>query len=330
LPPSRTDRLVFWLANLFVYLTRPFYALRCRRHLSGWPNFATPRYLGELVQWRKVIDRNPAFVTFADKLATKDWIAARLPGVSMAETVWVGERPEDIPDALLAEGYVIKTNNASGQNYLPHRGALTRAEVNRKFRRWLRASEGRRWLGWLDQRQEWAYLPVPPRVFVEKKIGEDQQLVDIAVRVMNGVPQLVSCALDFKTDDSKSGYFWPDGTPLDDPAATKLPSDFTVPPAFDQAIRHAALLGQGFDYLRIDFLAAGEALYAGEITCYPASGFGAADEWFFRFVYRRWLDTLHLSWPLATPQGWPQRVYLAAFRRWLDRRRAELRDTPLR
>ena len=48
-----------------------------------------------------------------------------------------------------------------------------------------------------------------------------------------------------------------------------------------------------------------------------------------RLMYRRWLDTLSLSWALSTPQLWPRRLYLAAFRRWLAARRAELAVEPL-
>lgn len=327
LSQRRFDRIVFSLTNAWFYLTRPFFVVRCHRHLGYWPDLARPRYLSELLQWRKLIDRNPAFVTFADKLATKAWVAERLPELPLPETVWVGERPEDVPEALLAPGYVIKTNNASGQNYLPHRKPLTRAEFDSQFRRWLAATANKRRLGWLDQGQEWTYWPVPPRILVERQIGVGRELLDIAVRVFDGEVFLVSCALDFKTDSSTLGYFWPDGTPLADPAAMTLPAEFAVPPAFHHAVRNAARLGQGYDYLRIDFLADGETLFAGEITCFPASGYGTND-WFIQLMYRRWLETLPVSWALSTPQPWPRRLYLAAFRRWLEVRRAELASQP--
>lgn len=234
LATSPSDRLVFWLTNLWFYVTRPLFVLRCRRHLGYWPNLAVPMHLAELMQWRKLIDRNPLFVTFADKLATKDWIAARLPELPIAETLWVGERPEDIPEALLSAGHIAKTNNASGQNYLPHYKPMPRPELNRLFRRWLRASTARRWFGWLDTSQEWAYRPVPPRIFVERQVGGGQRLVDVGVRVLGGVPLFVSCRLDARMAESTMGYFWPDGTPLGEPGT--LPADFRLPEVFAKAI----------------------------------------------------------------------------------------------
>lgn len=326
-PTSLGDKVVFFLTNAWFYLTRPLFVVRCHRRLGYWPDLARPRRLSELVQWRKLIDRNPAFVTFADKLATKAWIGERLPDLAQPETLWVGERPEDVPDALHAPGHVIKTNNASGQNYLPHRGALTRAEFDRQFRRWLGASAAKRRLGWLDQAQEWAYWPVPPRILVETQVGAGRHLLDISVRVLDGKAFLVSCALDFKTDGSTIGYFWPDGSPVADPSATTLSADFAVPAAFHRAVRAAERLGQGFDYLRIDFLADGETLFAGEVTCFPASGY-SADDWFLQLMYRRWLETLPLSWALSTPQPWPRSLYLAAFRRWIAARRDEVAREP--
>lgn len=326
-PAALADRGILAITNAWFYLTRPLFVLRAHRKMGFWPDLARPRRLSELVQWRKLFDHNPAFVTFADKLATKEWIAARLPDLAIPETVWTGDRPEDVPESLLAEGYVIKTNNASGQNYLPHRAKLSRTEFERQFRRWLRASANKRRLGWLDQGQEWAYWPVQPKVLVERRIGVGRELVDVAVRVFDGKALLVSCALDFKTDESTTGYFWPDGSSLDDPAATTLSPTFSVPPSLPAAVRAAERLGQGFDYLRIDFFADGPNLHAGEITCYPASGLGT-DDWFMQVMYRRWLETLPLSWALSTPQPWPRRIYLAAFRRWLEARRAELASEP--
>ncbi len=320
------DRAIFFLTNAWFYLTRPFFVTRFRRRVGTWPDIARPRGVNELVQWRKLIDRNPAFVTFADKLATKAWIAERLPELPQPQTLWVGERPEDVPDELLSPGHVIKTNNASGQNYLPHRKPLARPAFERQFRRWLRASAAKRLLGWLDQGQEWAYWPVRSRIFVERRVGAGRELVDLSVRVLDGKAFLGSCALDYKTDEVTLGYFWPDGTPVANSAASNLPEGFVVPPVFAEAVRVAERLGQGFDYLRIDFLTDRQSLSAGEITCYPASGYGT-NAWHTQLMYRRWLETLDLSWPLATPQPWPRRLYLAAFRRWLASHRAELAQT---
>jgi len=238
-------------------------------------------------------------------------------------TLGVGGPPEDVPDALLTPGHIIKTNNASGQNYLPHRKPLTRPAFEKQFRRWLRASAGKRLLGWLDQGQEWAYRPVRTRMFVERQVGAGRRLIDLSMRVLGGEVFLGSCALDFKTEDVTFGYFWPDGTPVADAGAPNLPEGFTVPPVFHEAVRAAERLGQGVDYLRIDFLTDGQTLFAGEITCYPASGYGP-NAWYTQLMYRRWLETLPLSWPLSTPQTWHRRPYIAAFRRWLDIRRAEL------
>jgi hypothetical protein len=323
-----SDRLVFSVTNFWFYLTRPLFVVRCRRHLGYWPSFATPHRFAELMQWRKLFDKNPQFVTFSDKLATRKWVAARLPALPDAEILWVGERPEDIPDALLTPGHVVKTSNGSGQNYFPHRKALPREEVNRLFRRWLHATAMRRALGWLDSAQEWAYHHVPPRVFVERQLGISAPVVDITVRVMGGVPLLASCALEFKTEAGTLGYFWPDGTPLEGPNVSTLPAGFAAPPRFAEAMQLAVQLGQGADYLRIDFLAVGDKLHAGEITVYPASGFGP-DEWYMQLMYRRWIETLPLSWALSTPQPWPKRLYLGAFRRWLERRQREVADLPL-
>jgi hypothetical protein len=216
---------------------------------------------------------------------------------------------------------VIKTNNASGTNYLPHRQPLPRAEVERMFRRWLFNAAMKPRLGWLEHGQEWAYWQVPPRLFVERLVLAGERLVDIAVRVMDGKVMFVSCALDHKTDDKTLGYFHPDGTPLENTAST-LPADFRPPACLARAVATAERLGRGYDYLRIDFLAAGDSLYASEITIYPAAGF-TQRVWWADPMYRAWLQALDVSWPLTTAHRGLRRIYMDAFRRWLHERRAE-------
>ncbi|TPI62141.1 hypothetical protein FJ420_24420 [Mesorhizobium sp. B3-1-3] len=46
------------------------------------PNPAAPTRYNELTLWRKIVDRNPRFVTPTDKLAAKAYYPRRLPRIA--------------------------------------------------------------------------------------------------------------------------------------------------------------------------------------------------------------------------------------------------------
>jgi hypothetical protein len=61
------------------------------------PNPAAPESYHELVLWRKILDRNPLFVTLTDKLAAKAHISSACPELALPRTLWSGRDAIDIP-----------------------------------------------------------------------------------------------------------------------------------------------------------------------------------------------------------------------------------------
>lgn len=54
------------------------------------PNPAAPVRHHELLLWRKILDRNPLFLTLTDKLAAKAHIRGACPGIPIPNTLWCG------------------------------------------------------------------------------------------------------------------------------------------------------------------------------------------------------------------------------------------------
>ncbi len=312
---SVADRLILALANVLLWLRYAYHHADFSWRKRRLAQFAAPRRLCELVQWRKLIDHDPRFVTLTDKLGAKTWVAERAPDLLQPEVIWVGERAADLPDAYSGPGFVIKTNHASHQNVFPDRETLPRAELVRRLDAWLSRP--------YRVEQQWAYLGIRPRLFAERRVG-DGRLYDISFRIHNGVASAGHVATDFKTAAERDGYFFADGRRLHVahyPEA--LPDDFVPPPSFHRARQFAERLGQDADYFRVDFLCTEEEAYFGEITLYPASGMGSDDEP-APLIYRSWLACIERSWFLATPQPFPLSLYQGAFRRWARVRNAEL------
>ena len=120
-------------------------------------------------------------------------MAARCPELLIPQTLWVGDRPEDIDPQLLRPDVVVKTNNATSQNHFPGRDRTDRTVMVRRFRRGM-ARGPRYWRGrLLKPSRQSAYWPIQRKIFVEELV-HGSPLVDISVRAVDGHGFLAYCA----------------------------------------------------------------------------------------------------------------------------------------
>jgi hypothetical protein len=311
---SLSDRVIFAVVQCLAVLRHPRITQSFWKRRGRIPNFARPSELGETVQWRKVFDHNPLFNTLCDKLAAKRWVAERFPDVTMLEPVWVGTKPEDVPEALTRPGYIIKANHGCRANYFPHLKPLPRPALNRLMARWLRRS--------YYLQGQWGYRGIPRKLFVERRIGVDAPLTEYCFRCHDGVVAVCYIVRNQHQDGECGCDFAGDGTrlpPMDgkDPA-NNLPPDYVLPPSYFRARDMASRISRGLDHVRVDFLVDGDRVYLGELTIYPGSGYGTERlSHTDHAIELAWFRALHLSWFSRTTQPWPLSIYQRAFRRWV-------------
>ncbi len=314
------DRPVLWLVKLLLSLRHARVMLQFRRRAGYWPDAARPRRAGEKMLWRKLFDHDPRFVTFTDKLATRALQARLCPDLPAATLLWQGTDAAAIPAAVLNRPIVIKASHGCGHSLaLPAgRSRPLRRRQAKRLNGWLRQTYGR-------HQAEWAYRHAGRRLFAEALIetAPGEALLDLSVHVVDGQPLFVEAILGNKTGCQRKGYFHPDGRrwPEIEPRRREparrpaLPADFRLPGCLAEALRHAATLAAGVDYLRVDFLVARGRLHGGEIAVYPGSGLARLSEFqaYDALLASRW--DLSRTWFLATPQrGW-RRLYAAALAR---------------
>ena len=313
-----SDGLVLRLWRLAALLRHPklhaIYVRRARR----MPDVALPRGYSERMLWRKLFDRNPLFVTFADKLATKDWIRSRCPDLPIPRTLWVGSDPADIPPELIRPGVAVKANHGSSFNLLIRDTVPDRSQLVALCRRWLSTNWGR-------HHGEWHYGHVQRRIFLEELVGGDAPLVDIQIRAGGGRVGLCSTVLYAKTQGQRVRYMDPSGQVVMlglDPG-TLIPHSVIRPDTLQRAVDAARQLSVGVDFARFDFLSDGEQLWAGEVTLFPATGYGDFEGEALSLVMEAW--DLRDSWFLrdgGAGGGWLKRRYRAALMRILQAERA--------
>lgn len=317
-------RLVIRLADLHARLRYRRLVKTFRDTLGYTPSIACPRSYNEKFLWRKIFDHNPLFATFCDKLACKDYVAARAPDIAILPALWTGTCVDDIPDEALRGDVVIKQNNASSSNIFVRNGAYDRTELRRTVAKWGRAPYGRR-------KGEWGYSQVPTTLFVEPILpsSEASPIVDLNFACSDGKVQFVVVYIENENKRGRLALHDADGRPtgieiaLDPGEEDRLLTDFEIPAAaFPIAKAAAERLSEGIDHVRCDLMIADDQVYFGELTPYAASGLARhTDQRLAESTNASW--DLRKSWFLSAPQtGW-RGIYAAALRRRLDERAAD-------
>jgi hypothetical protein len=268
---SSASRFILALARAWLTVRHPALVLRFVRRLGYLPNPAVPEGYHERLLWRKLVDRNPLFVTLTDKLAAKQHIHEVCPDLKLPATLWAGSDPGAIPLGLLAGNVVVKVNHGCEMNIFVADGTPDRKVIIDRTSRWLKRRFGVR-------DGEWAYWPIIPAVFVEERLALSGGAIatDIKVHVCSGNVTHVWVE-DTKAD--RSILFDRDANPLPgrDPDYPRedqaLPVNDALVACVREAISFAPKIAGDLDYIRIDFLVAEDGLYGGEIAVYTAAGY---------------------------------------------------------
>jgi hypothetical protein len=309
------DHLIIAFGNAALYALHPKSVLDYHHHIGRLPNIAFPKRYSERMLWRKLIDHDPQFVVFSDKLATKDYCRRVCPDLLLPQTLWTGHDTNAIPDELFRGDVFVKTNHGFNFNYPIRGGIVDRVDLKKKTDSWLKSVHG-------VKTGQWAYAMVEPTLFVEEAVGDaEQDLLDFCIRASNGKAILGSVSGHNKKPNSWIRYLDLDGNPTasasdkgDEPEP--LPEGIEIQPAYRLALQHTAKLSVGVDYARFDFMWNGTSLYGGEITVYPAAG---ASEIKNRSIHAAIINgwDLQCSHFLRTAHSGVVQIYADALRRLL-------------
>ncbi len=247
------------------------------------PRFAQPRTFTEKLLIRLLFDRDPRLITFADKVAVRDYVNAKLGGVMNLTTLYaVIDEPSLIRDLTLPDQFVMKPNHLSHAIKIVKKGEpVDRVELEALARSWLSQNYG-------IERGEWAYRGIPPRVMFEEFLDVDgHSPVDYKFHCFDGRPRWITVI---------GGRFWSNLTcdlydidfrllPIQVDYPRSLAPQVEPPPNFDQMLEIAAKLSTGVDHVRVDLYSVGGRIVFGELTNYPGAGLLKFDPpiWDFTF-----------------------------------------------
>ena len=246
-------------------------------------NLKNPQTFNEKLQWLKLHNRKAIYSIMVDKLAAKQYVAQTIGEEHIIPTLGVWDRFDDIDFDSLPNQFVLKcTHDSGGLVICKDKSSFDKKAANKIIDKCLKRNYY--WSG-----REWPYKNVTPRILAEKYMEdiETKELRDYKFFCFNGK---VKC---FKIDfnrfvDHRANYYSPDGELLrfgEEVCPPDFEAHIELPRRLQEMKKKAEILSLGIPFVRIDFYEVDDRVYFGEMTFFPASGFGAfvPVEWDFKF-----------------------------------------------
>lgn len=258
----------------------------------GYPlNLDHPKSFNEKLQWLKLNDRRPEYIRMADKYEAKGIIASKVGDEFVVPVYGVWDKFEEIDFGKLPDSFVLKTtHDAGGIVICKDKSNFNFDSAQQKLSEHLRNSFY--WRG-----REWPYKYVKPRILAEKYIEMDDSAADRFTYTTGRMPcipdyklfcfnGMVYCCLVCSGRNSNEGlhenFFDRNWVQLPFKRANPiLEAEIEEPKTYNRMIEIAEKIAIDIPFLRVDFFEKNGKPYVGELTFYPANGFG-------KFLPREW------------------------------------------
>jgi TupA-like ATPgrasp len=264
-----------------------------------------PRTFREKVRYKMLRDHRELVVTFADKAAVRDYVAAVVGERYLPRVYAIVDDPAALRDLAVPDAYVVKPTHGSGTAIIVSDSASGEARLPTEPSSWVyrhvrpgfapRDDVVRIAQGWVAQlygqgpNREWVYGRMPRRIIVEELLADADGAIpdDYKLFVFHG-----RCAF-VQVDTGRFGrrtqdFFRPDwqhlplsgGPPGTEPELAK-------PACLTEMIEVAERLGADTDFVRVDLYDVDGRVVFGELTSFPAGGDSPFDPEYFNEEFGR-------------------------------------------
>lgn len=245
-------------------------------------NLSTPHTFSEKIQWLKLHDCKPLYTVLVDKYAVKQYVADKIGKLHIIPTLGVWKKFEDIDFDKLPNQFVLKcTHDSGGLVVCKDKSELNLAAAQKKIGKSLKRNFF--YIG-----REKPYQNVPPQIIAEKYMEDESgELKDYKFYCFNGTPLYCQVIRNRSTKETIDFYDmeW-NHMPFVglNPAVGNGLNPVEKPKCLDAIVEACKKLSNGIPFVRVDFYVIANQFYFGEMTFYPASGFGifSPDEWNYK------------------------------------------------
>ena len=252
--------------------------IQYRIKMGFWPDFKNPQRFSEKLQLYKMRYRNPVMPCCVDKYEVRKYVESKGLGHILNELYGVYDKPEDIDFSMLPQSFVIKTTDGGGGlNVIVVKDKDT-ADYNvilKKLNLWNHRKKSSANVG-----REWAYDGDNPSRIIIEKLLEDSltpSLIDYKFFCFNGVP--VYCqVITGRWDTECIDFFDEKWNHQSFVGLNSLVGNAKIEPHkpsnYEEMWKLAGQLAADFPFVRVDLYSVLGKTVFGEMTFYPASGYG--------------------------------------------------------
>lgn len=231
-----------------------------------------PVTFSEKIQWLKLYDRKDIYTMLVDKILVKEYVSEKIGDKYIIPTIGIWNSFDEIDFNTLPKQFVLKCNHDQGSIVIcKDRNSFNIESARKKLSSHLQRNPF--FIG-----REWPYKNVEKRIFAEQLLFDNNSdLIDYKFFCFNGKArfcQVIQGRTSLKTID----FF--DMNWIHQPFVGLTPNIknsntlISKPLNFELMKQYAEDLCNDTYFCRVDFYEVLGELYFGEITFYPASGFG--------------------------------------------------------
>lgn len=236
-------------------------------------NLRNPKTFNEKLQWLKLYDRNPEYTKMVDKYEAKKYVNSIIGEGYTIPTFGVYDQFSDIDFNSLPNKFVLKcTHDSGGIVICRDKELFNKEEAKKKLQKAF--NRNFYYVG-----REWPYKNVKPRIIAEQYMEDDADgdLKDYKFFCFNVKVKFFK--VDFNREKSHRANYYDNNGNLLSLGEVICPPDFNknivMPSNLNQMIKLAEKISADKCFVRVDFYSLSDKdIKFGEITFYPASGFG--------------------------------------------------------
>ena len=271
---------LFWTIVTTFFGDRTYLRLKYALIMGKPLNLKDPKSFTEKLNWLKLYDHNPTYTTMVDKYRVKGYVANIIGNNHIIPTLAVYDSASQIDFDQLPDQFVLKCNHDSDDGVIicTDKSSLDKEYVINKLGQAMNSN-------YYQITKEWPYKNVQRKIIAEEYITDPEKgdLMDYKFFCFNGNVKFFKIDFD-RRSYHRANYFLPDKSLLPF-GEIACPPDFSkkldIPANLEEMMLIAEKLAEGIPFVRVDLYNASGKIYFGELTFYPASGFGPFEpaEW---------------------------------------------------
>lgn len=232
-----------------------------------WNNLQT---YTEKMQWSKLFDNSPIKTKLTDKYMVREWVADKIGEEFLIPLLGVWDSFDEIDFSSLPTQFVLKTNNASGTNIIvADKNQLDMKRARIRMDTWINRDFST--VGGFQMQ----YKNIKPKIIAEKYIVDSNgQLFDYKFLCFNG--KVYYCWVDVDRQSVQKRNVYDLDWNLQSWNQNKFDNTedkLSKPENFEEMIRVAEVLCEGFSHVRVDLYNVDGKIYFGEMTFTSGNGY---------------------------------------------------------